>query len=249
VAGHVRRPPDTYEVDTLTPPIAFAWRPILPWAGVALTIGAAGMALAVDLDAPMWLIGAIGLAPWLPLLAIVVVRTWRVADGWLALYLALVMTQVTHVGEHVVQIVQLRVLGLDAEHAHGVFGALDIEWVHFVWNAWILLAVGLLLVGFRRNRWLWLTLLMAAWHLGEHAVLIAIYLATGTAGDPGLLARGGLIGGGLPLARPDLHLLYNVAETLPLLIGFGWQWRQERPAPGDHRARGVSSDVLGRHAG
>jgi len=233
----------------VTPPTAFARRPILPWAGVALTIGGAGVALAVDLDAPIWLIGAIGLAPWLPLLAIAVVRTWRVADGWLAFYLALVMTQVGHVGEHVVQIVQLRVLGLDAEHAHGVFGALDIEWVHFVWNAWILLAVGLLLVGFRRNRWLWLTLPLAAWHLGEHAVLIAIYLANGTAGHPGLLARGGLIGGGLPLARAELHLLYNLVETLPLLIGFGWQWRQERRAPGDHRARGVSAEVLGGHAG
>jgi hypothetical protein len=48
-----------------------------------------------------------------------------------------------------------------------VFGALNIECVHFVWNAWILLAVGLLLVGFRCNRWLWLTLPLAAWHLGS----------------------------------------------------------------------------------
>jgi hypothetical protein len=202
------------------------WRPILPWAAPAAAITTAGIALAVALGAPIWVVGGVGLAPWLPLLAGAVLVTRRLADGWLALYLALALTQTGHVGEHLVQIVQLRVLGLSGEHAHGVFGALDIEWVHFVWNAWILLAVGLLLVRFQRNPWLWLTLLLAAWHLGEHVVLLAIYLATGVPGSPGLLAAGGLLGGGLPLARPDLHLAYNLAETIPLVIGLGWQWRQ-----------------------
>ena len=124
------------------------------------------------------------------------------------------------------QVTQLRVLGLSGENAHGVIGALDIEWVHFVWNAWILVAVALLLGPFRANPWLWLTLPLAAWHLAEHVVLLATYLATGEVGSPGLLAMGGLLGGGLPLARPDLHLVYNLAETLPLIIGLGWQWRR-----------------------
>jgi hypothetical protein len=241
--GHV----DTDEVDRMTPSTAFAWRPVLPWAGVALTItiAGAGVALAIDMDAPIWLIGAIVLGPWLPLLAIAVVRTWRATNGWLALYLALALTQVGHVGEHVVQIVQLRLLGLDGGHAHGVFGAFDIEWVHFVWNAWILLAVGLLLTRFRPNRWLWVTLLLAGWHLAEHAVVFAIYLTTGISGDPGLLASGGLIGGGLRVARPDLHLAYNLAETMPLLIGFGWQWRRARPLANVRRVRGGSADVVG----
>lgn len=200
--------------------------PILPWAAFALVTGAMGVAVAAAQAAPIWLVGAIGLAPWLPLLGRAVVLTRRRADAWLALYLALGLTQAGHVGEHIVQVAQLRLFGLTGEHAHGVFGALDIEWVHFAWNAWILIAVGLLLGRFRNNILLWLTLPLAAWHLGEHVVLMAIYLATGLQGSPGLLASDGLLGGGLPLARPELHLLYNLAETAPLLVGLAWQWRR-----------------------
>jgi hypothetical protein len=213
----------------MTQPLALPWRRIFPRALVATAGSAAGVALAAALEAPIWVVGVVGLAPWLPLLVGAVVVTRRVADGWLALYLALALTQTGHVGEHVVQVIQLRLLGLSGEHAHGVFGALDIEWVHFGWNAWILLAVALLLVRFRANPWLWLTLPLAGWHLAEHVLLLAIYLATGVPGSPGLLATGGLLGGGLPVARPDLHLLYNLVETVPLILGLRWQWRQAPP--------------------
>lgn len=203
----------------------FTWRSMLPWAALALIATAAGVGLAAAAGAPIWLLGVIGLVPSLPLFAAAALLTARAADGWLAFYLVLALTQTGHVGEHVVQVVQLRLLGL-GEHAHGVFGALDIEWVHFAWNAWILIAVAVLLARFRHNPWLWVTLPLAGWHLGEHVVLMVIYLASGTAGSPGLLASGGLLGGGLPLPRPELHLVYNLAETLPLLIGLGWQWRR-----------------------
>jgi hypothetical protein len=57
-------------------------------------------------------------------------------------------------------------------------------------------------------------------------------MQTGTAGLPGLLAQGGAIAGGLPLARPDLHFLYNLIETVPLLLGFFAQvQRTQRPQP------------------
>ena len=209
----------------MTLPKSFTLWPTRPWAAFALVTATIGVAVAAAQSAPIWLVGAIGLAPCLPLLGRAVILARRLADGWLALYLALGLTQAGHVGEHIVQVAQLRLLGLTGEHAHGVFGALDIEWVHFVWNAWILVAVGLLLIRFRSNPWLWLTLPLAAWHLGEHVVLMAIYLATGLPGSPGLLASGGLLGGGLPLARPELHLVYNLAETVPLLVGLAWQWR------------------------
>ena len=207
--------------------------PMHPWPALALAAAAAGVAVAGALGAPIWTLGIIGLAPVLPILAAVVLRVKRLADGWLAVYLALVLTQVGHVGEHLVQVTQLRVLGLGGRHAHGVFGALDIEWVHFAWNAWILLAVVLLLVRFATNAWLWVTLPLAAWHLGEHVVLIAAYVATGTAGNPGLLAMGGLLAGGLPVARPELHFAYNLAETIPLVIGLAQQWRHSGPVSSD----------------
>lgn len=210
----------------MTEGAAILVRPMLPWLAAAVLLSAVGAGVAASAGAPIWVIGVIGLAAWLPLLAMAVLATGRAAGGWMALFLVLALTQGGHVGEHVVQIFQLRVLGLTGEHAHGVFGALDIEWVHFAWNSWILLAVAILLIRFRNNPWLWLTALLAGWHLFEHLVLITTYLTTGVEGTPGLLARGGLLGGGLGIARPELHLLYNLAETLPLLIGLGREWRR-----------------------
>jgi hypothetical protein len=46
------------------------------------------------------------------------------------------------------------------------------------------------------------------------------FLATGIPGSPGLLAAGGLIGGGLPLGRPDLHFVYNLAETAAIVVAY-----------------------------
>ena len=116
--------------------------------------------------------------------------------------------------------VQIHFLGLSGPAARGIVGQLDIEWVHFIWNAWVLVALVILLPRFRRNWWLIGVTLFAGWHLLEHVVMIATYLRTGVVGSPGFLSAGGLIAGGLPLARPDLHFLYNLAETIPLLIGW-----------------------------
>jgi hypothetical protein len=37
-------------------------------------------------------------------------------------------------------------------------------------------------------------------------------------GNPGLLAHGGLIAGGFPISRPDLHAIYAVLEEAMLLM-------------------------------
>ncbi len=132
----------------------------------------------------------------------------------------LAVSQTAHLLEHVAQMVEIHILGLSGPNARGIVGQLDIEWVHFSWNAWVLLALVILVPRFRRNWWLIGVALFAGWHLFEHAVIMATYLRTGVAGSPGFLSAGGLIGGGLPLARPDLHFLYNLAETIPLLIGW-----------------------------
>jgi len=84
----------------------------------------------------------------------------------------------------------------------------------------VLLALVVLVPRFRRNWWLIGVTLFAGWHLLEHAVIMSTYLRTGVVGSPGLLSVGCLIGGGPPLARPDLHFLYNLAETVPLVVGW-----------------------------
>jgi hypothetical protein len=149
-----------------------------------------------------------------------------VATPWLTLLSILAVSQTAHLFEHVAQMAQIHVLGLSGTAARGVVGQLDIEWVHFIWNAWVLVALVILVPRFRRNWWLVGVTLFAGWHLLEHAVIMTTYLRTGVIGSPGLLSAGGLIAGGLPLARPDLHFVYNLAETIPLLGG--WKVELER---------------------
>ena len=138
----------------------------------------------------------------------------------------LALAQTTHLAEHVAQIVQIHVLHLTGPSARGIVGQLDLEWVHFAWNAFVLVAIVALLPRFPANPWLIAVAPLAAWHFAEHVVMISTYVRTGVAGTPGLLSAGGLIAGGLPIARPDLHFLYNLVETGPLVLAWLTQLRR-----------------------
>ncbi len=196
---------------------------------LTLVASVASEVAALVLGMPLWAAVVAGLAPWVPLFTREMVWTYR-QYGLLALYYVLVVTQGGHMMEHVAQMVQIHMLGWPGPQAHGVFGALDTEWVHVIWNSVVFVSVVVLLWRFRANRWLWLTLLFAGWHQIEHMYIMSIYLSTGIAGTPGLLSRGGAIAGGLAITRADLHFLYNLVETTPLLIGFVVQFRREREA-------------------
>jgi hypothetical protein len=171
---------------------------------------------------PLWARALVVLLPWCPIFYGEVVWTYR-HYSWLALFYVLVVTQVGHFFEHVAQMVQIHVLGLTGLAAQGVFGALNIEWVHFVWNTWVIVAALLLLRRFFTNPWLWGTAIFAGWHAIEHVFIMSAYLLSGKSGTPGLLAKGGLIDGGLPLHRADLHFVYNFVETVPLIVAFVYQ--------------------------
>ena len=187
----------------------------------ALTSGAS-LTVAIIQHWPLWGMGLAVVVPWIPLFAAETARIHR-HYGYLALFYVLVVTQTGHLFEHVAQVTQIHIFHLAGASARGIFGTLDLEWVHFIWNSWVLVAVLLLLPQFRKNLWLWATLGLSVWHEIEHLVVFYVYLTSGKSGTPGLLARGGLIGGGLPILRPDLHFFYNLIETLPLVIGFVWQ--------------------------
>ena len=172
---------------------------------------------------PLWAVGVCVVAPTLPLL-VCETRWLCLHYGWFSLFWVLVVTQIGHFVEHIAQMSQIHLQGESPKVAHGIFGQLDIEWVHFIWNSWVLLAaVWLLVIRFWRNPWLWATAVIATWHAIEHVVIFQAYLRTGKPGDPGMLAKGGRIVGGLPILRPDLHFFYNLIETLPLVIAFIWQ--------------------------
>ncbi|MEK6207695.1 MAG: hypothetical protein AABM32_08640 [Chloroflexota bacterium] len=143
-----------------------------------------------------------------------------VATPWIAFLGFLALSQTAHLLEHIAQMVQIHVLHLSGAGAQGIVGQLNIEWVHFIWNAVVLVSLVVLLPRFRTNPWLIAVTPLAAWHFVEHSLMIATYLQTGVSGSPGLLSSGGLLFGGLPIARPDLHFLYNFVETIPLLLAW-----------------------------
>jgi hypothetical protein len=143
-----------------------------------------------------------------------VATPWTIVLGFLA------VSQTAHLLEHVAQMVQIHLLHLSGANAQGIVGPLNIEWVHFVWNALILVTLLVLLPRFSSNPWLIAVTPLALWHFVEHSVMIATYIQTGVSGTPGLLSSGGLLFGGLPITRPDLHFLYNLVETFPLVIAW-----------------------------
>ena len=193
--------------------------------GLTALASFAAAALGILQTWPLWARVLAALLPWIPVFTGEIVWTYRHYQ-WLALFYVLVVTQSGHFLEHVAQMVQIHILGLTGPNARGVFGALDLEWVHFVWNTWVIVTVVILLLRFRTNAWLWVTALLAGWHEIEHLVIMSVYLTTGQVGTPGLLAHGGLVGAGFPLSRPDLHFLYNLVETIPLVAAFVCQLKR-----------------------
>lgn len=164
----------------------------------------------------------------------------------LLLFALVAGVQLAHNVEHVAQVVQVHLLGTGVEDAHGIVSALDRELVHFVWNTAILASLLVLLDYFGTNRGLRVAAWVTAWHVVEHTYLVATLSSDGTV-SPGLLAHGGALAGGLPISRADLHLVYNLAETVPLvagvLVALRAAFRQRRPfAPrSDHRHVALSS--------
>src|SRR5579859_1963746 len=196
--------------------------------GLTILVSLGGLSFALLQSWPLWLVGAATAIPWLPIFTIDAARIFR-SYQWLALFYVLVVTQTGHFLEHVAQMIQIHVLGLAGADARGIFGTLDIEWVHFLWNTWVLLVVLVLLGRFRANRWLWVALLLCGWHEVEHVAIFRVYLMTGVSGTPGILSQGGALAGGLPVSRPDLHFFYNLIETIPLVVGFLAQVQRMNP--------------------
>ena len=75
----------------------------------------------------------------------------------------------------------LRVERSDLDRSHGVFGQLDFETVHFVWDTAIWLITCVLAVRYGRgNPWIWVAFAAASVHEVEHLYLFWIYHADRT---------------------------------------------------------------------
>src|SRR5438034_3105224 len=172
----------------------------------------------------LWKVALLILLAWLP---IFVVKTREIYQqySWLAFFFVLLIAQSVHFTEHIAQMIQIHLLGLSGMQAHGIIGMLDLEWVHFIFDAgWVPICVYILLFVYRKsNPWLLVLAMIVTWHALEHVAIMSVYLRTGIVGSPGLLAHGGIIAGGLPLIRPDLHFLYNLIEETLILIAYTYQ--------------------------
>jgi hypothetical protein len=183
------------------------------------------------------LIAVVALVPMFTVVIAQVYWTEQLYGVWLAFFGIVALPQLGHFGEHLAQMTQMHIMGTPTPEAKGAVGALNIEWVHFIWNGWVLIGVGILMMHFRRNPWLWASMGIGAWHFLEHLVIMISFWQTGKPGDPGLLSKGGDIGGGLPLIRPDLHFIYNLIMTLPLILGFAYSLREAREKQGIDESR------------
>ena len=172
----------------------------------------------------LWKVALLILFAWLPIFIVKTREIYR-QYRWLAFFFVLLIAQSVHFTEHIAQMIQIHLLGLSGMQAHGIIGMLDLEWVHFIFDAgWVPICVYILLLVYRKNNpWLWVLAVIVTWHAFEHVAIMSFYLRTGIVGSPGLLAHGGIIAGGLALIRPDLHFLYNLIEETLILIAYAYQ--------------------------
>ena len=152
------------------------------------------------------------------------------------LFAGFLLVQVLHLGEHVVQMVQLHLLGWPAPTAKGVVSALDVEKVHAVWNVAVLLGLGWLLRRGAGSRWLIVAFGWAILHSAEHGYLLTRALLSGLEGQPGILGEGGLLAtagwtaaGFTTWSRPTVHFFWNLGEVALLALAYaavvypGWR--------------------------
>lgn len=200
-------------------PLRVVW--ITAAASVTLLLAGASQGYAT------WVWVAMGLAPWVPLVAMETVWKYEHYGLW-ALFGVVTLLQVGHMGEHTVQVSQLALRHGNLAQSHGIFGALDFETVHFFWDSAIWVCLCLLVPVFSRgNRWLWVAFAAASLHQVEHLYLFYIYNAEPayyvTGGLAGIMGYNGVIGS--PLARPYLHFAYNFLVVIPTVLAF---WDQSK---------------------
>ena len=151
----------------------------VPLGGLAISVllSLGLLAGALWLGFPLWLTGVVFLLPWIPVYFPVI--SWQYRHyGAYAIFAAITVLQLGHLAEHVVQNAQLvQSLGF-ALTSRGVFGQLDTETVHFVWNVLIWIGTAYLLYKFGTwNKWLWISFAAASFHSIEHFFLYWSYVA------------------------------------------------------------------------
>jgi hypothetical protein len=163
-----------------------------------------------------------------------------IAGGFLAFYAAVVLIQGIHVVEHIIQLIQVFVLGVPEDQALGLLGYLFAfqgteEWLHIVFNVLYLTSLVVIAWGLLRSRLPgavipWLAILafvffgvwLEGWHVVEHVVIITNVIANNGCPCPGILdAR-------LGVSDTVLHFGYNVIAYSATVLPFAYLLRHRR---------------------
>jgi hypothetical protein len=153
---------------------------------------------------------------------------WHQRALWV--YLAIV---ILHWVEHLFQAAQIWILNTPRPEALGALGyvfpwLVKSEVMHFSYALFMLVGLVLLRPGFHGSARTWWTASLAiqAWHLVEHT-LLQLQAVAGT----------NLFGSPVPtsilqqvIPRPELHLLYNLAVFVPMVVAM---WLHARRGQGD----------------
>jgi hypothetical protein len=198
--------------------------------GVTIAASWFGMVGTIVLGYPLWVIGLVTFLPWIPILCSEAFWKYR-HYAWFALFEMLLVVQCLHMIEHFAQVIEVDVIGWPRLASTGIFGTLNIEYVHFTFDTFLMIGTTILLFGkFRRNIPLWIAWVVSIWHAAEHWYITYFYTFDYPNYDPnnpnglhaheGMLGHGGLLWPSSPFQRIELHFLYNFIYTLPLLWAF-----------------------------
>ena len=149
-------------------------------------------------------------------------KTLNPLDQFVYLFALTVLIQALHMVEHVAQVIQKFVL--EIAPAHGLIGALDLEQIHFAFNVVYLTTLAVVMVGWfyfgsqlsSRHKALAAILIatvaLQSYHMVEHSVKLAQFLATGIQGTPGIA--------GMHIDGVIFHALMNTAVFVPVVVVF-----------------------------
>jgi hypothetical protein len=149
---------------------------------------------------------------------------WHERALWIYLLIVII-----HWVEHLFQAAQIWILGMPRPEALGAVGyvfpwLVKSEVMHFGYALVMFAGLALLRPGFRGAARAWWTASLAiqGWHLVEHTLL-----------QLQAIAGQNLLGSPVPTSflqlfvpRPELHLMYNMAVFVPLIVGM---WLHTRP--------------------
>lgn len=142
------------------------------------------------------------------------------------LFVGTVIVQGTHVVEHVIQLIQVYVLGIPDDEALGLLGYVfqlqgTEEWLHLVFNLTYLIALALLVFPLRSfvpqtvAPWAFAVfgsgVALEGWHNVEHLVIISNVIANGGCPCPGI------VDAALGVSDTVLHFFYNLVAYLSIL--------------------------------